>query len=383
MKKLFLVLVVLAISLTACGGGGAAEPTPIPINTAIPTAEVIQNEAGESVAEDTEAGTERTSPVDGMVQVFIPAGSFRMGALDANAAEDETPDHQVTMSAFWMDKLEVTNAMYMLCVQAGACEPPTTFASEKHDTYFNTDEFADFPVVNVTWGYAVDYCEWAGKRLPTEAEWERAARGDDFRNFPWGDERPGSTQANFNYQIRDVTRVGSFPAGASFYGVLDMSGNVWEWISDFYDANYYGSSVASNPTGPLAAVGNGYRHVIRGGSYQDVEKDIRVASRGFASGPNPDAADMESIEYTGESSSKIGFRCVSDNQPAAAKLALSGRETFFCQPPSPASSGFKNSGEAFFNEKCSFHRFSLFSGGKPKFRGETPHPKFDLFYPLW
>ena len=313
MKKLFLVLVVLAISLTACGGSNDAEPTPIPIDTAIPTVEVAVNPTAEVADQDTEAGTERTSPVDGMVQVFVPAGSFRMGALDANAAPDETPDHQVTMSAFWMDKLEVTNAMYMLCVQAGACEPPTTFASEKHDTYFNTDEFADFPVVNVTWGYAVDYCTWAGKRLPTEAEWERAARGDDFRNFPWGDERPGSTQANFNYLIRDVTRVGSFPAGASPYGVLDMSGNVWEWVSDFYDANYYGSSVASNPTGPLAAVGAGHRHVIRGGSYQDVEKDIRVASRGFASGPNPDAADMESVEYTGEASSKIGFRCVSEN----------------------------------------------------------------------
>ena len=313
MKKLFPVLMVLAFFLAACGGGSAAEPTPVPVNTAIPTVEVAQNEVADAVDADTEAGTERVSPVDGMVQVFIPAGSFRMGALDAKGAEDEKPDHQVTMPAFWMDKLEVTNSMYMICVQAGACEPPAEFKSEHHDTYFNTDEYADFPVLYVSWGEATNYCSWAGKRLPTEAEWERAARGDDFRNFPWGDERPGSTQANFNYTIRDVTRVGSFPAGASPYGVLDMSGNVWEWVSDFYDANYYGSSVASNPTGPLAAVGLGFRHVIRGGSYQDVEKDIRVASRGFASGPNPDANDMESVEYLGESSFKIGFRCASGN----------------------------------------------------------------------
>ncbi len=313
MKKLFFVLLALSLSLAACGGGKDAEPTPIPVDTAVPTVEIVDNESADAVAEDTESGTERVSPVDGMVQVFIPAGSFRMGALDANSAPDEIPDHQVTMSAFWMDKLEITNSMYMICVQAGACEPPVEFKSEKHDTYFNTDEFADFPVLFVTWGYAEDYCSWAGKRLPTEAEWERAARGDDFRNFPWGDERPGSTQANFNYSIRDVTRVGSFPAGASPYGVLDMSGNVWEWVSDFYDANYYSSSVAANPTGPLAAVGNGHRHVIRGGSYQDVEKDIRVASRGFASGPNPDASNMDSVEYSGESSYKIGFRCASDN----------------------------------------------------------------------
>lgn len=314
MKKQILILMLLLLLLTACGTlGQNAEPTAIPINTAIPIAEVEMNATVAPADADTAAGSERTSPVDGMVQVFVPAGAFRMGALDANAAADERPDHQVTTGAFWLDKLEVTNSMYMLCVQAGACEPPAEFKSEHHDTYFNTEEFADYPVLYVTWGDANDYCSWAGKRLPTEAEWERAARGDDFRNFPWGDERPGSTQANFDYNVRDVTRVGSFPAGASIFGALDMSGNVWEWVSDFYDANYYASSLASNPSGPLAAVGNGHRRVIRGGSYQDVEKEIRVSSRGYASGPNPDASDMESVEYTGESSYKIGFRCASSN----------------------------------------------------------------------
>ena len=313
MKKLIFVFSALTLLLAACGGGKEAEPTPIPVATAVPTVEVVQNDAGESVDEDTEAGTERVTAVDGMVQVFVPAGSFRMGALDANAEDDEKPDHQVTMSAFWMDKLEVTNAMYLLCVQAGACEPPAEFKSEHHDTYFNTEEYADFPVIYVTWGDATDYCSWAGKRLPTEAEWEHAARGDDFRNFPWGDERPGAVQANFNYQIRDITRVGSFPAGASPYGILDMSGNVWEWVSDFYDASYYTSAAVSNPTGPVAAVGYGHRHTIRGGSYQDAEKNVRVSARGFSNGPDPDAADMESVEYKGESSFKIGFRCASGN----------------------------------------------------------------------
>ena len=313
MKKLFLLPMALMLLLTACGGGEEAEPTPIPIATAVPTVEIVQNEAAEAVDADTEAGTERASAVDGMVQVFVPDGQFRMGALDSKATDDEKPDHMVTISAFWMDKLEVTNAMYMLCVQAGACEPPAHFRSEKHDNYFNTDEYADYPVIYVTWGDADDYCSWAGKRLPTEAEWERAARGDDFRNFPWGDERPNSGQANFDNLVRDVTRVGSFPAGASPFGVLDMSGNVWEWVADFYDENYYSNSITINPTGPLASVGPGHRHTIRGGSYQDVERDIRVANRGYANGPNPDASDMDSPEYIGESSPKIGFRCASDN----------------------------------------------------------------------
>ena len=187
MKKLFPVLMVLTLFLAACGGGddATAEPTPIAIATAVPTVEVVQNEVAEAVDEDTLAGTERVTPADGMQQVFIPAGEFRMGGMDAKAEQDEQPAHKVSISSFWMDKLEVTNAMYMLCVQAGPCEPPTTFRSEKHPEYFNTDEFADFPVVYVTWGNATDYCEWAGKRLPTEAEWERAARGEDFRVFPW------------------------------------------------------------------------------------------------------------------------------------------------------------------------------------------------------
>lgn len=315
MKKLFPVLMAFVLLLSACNAiGEEAEPTPIPVATAIPTVESVQNEAGDSVAEDTEAGTERVTPVDGMVQVFIPAGDFRMGGVDAKSEQDEMPDHKVTMSAFWMDKLEVTNAMYMLCVQDGACEPPTSFGSEQHQKYFNTDEFADYPVVYVTWGDASDYCAWAGKRLPTEAEWERAARGDDFRTFPWGDERPDGSRANFNHKVNDVTRVGSFPSGASPYGVMDMAGNVAEWVSDFYDATYYSLGIAVNPTGPLAAKGaQAQRRVVRGGSYQDTEKDIRVSNRGSASGPNPDANDMNSVEYIGESSPKIGFRCVADN----------------------------------------------------------------------
>lgn len=312
MKRMIPILLVMAFFVGACGGAGEAEPTPIPVNTAIPAAEVAENSAGESVGADTEAGTERVTSADGMTQVFVPAGSFQMGGLDNNTDPDELPPHKLTMSAFWMDKLEVTNGMYLLCVEAGGCDLPTFFTSEKHETYFNTDEFADYPVVNVTWGNANDYCEWAGKRLPTEAEWEYAARGTDLRLFPWGDERPDASRANFNRVINDVTRVGSFPAGASAFGVLDMSGNVWEWVSDYYGGEAYALSAGSNPTGPLAAVGAGERRVIRGGSYQDVEDDIRLANRGYSSGPDLEA-DMDSPEYKGEYSTKIGFRCASGN----------------------------------------------------------------------
>jgi len=316
MKKLFPILMVLVIVSTACQlGSSGAEPTPIPIATAFPTPTAVPlNPTAAPANQATEAGSERISPVDGMVQVFVPEGSFRMGGLDVKAENDEKPDHQVSMHGFWIDKLEVTNAMYMLCVQAGACEPPDHFKSETREKYFNTTDFADYPVVYVTWGDADAYCQWAGKRLPTEAEWEYAARGTDFRTFPWGDERPDTSRANFNRKVRDVTRVGSFPAGASPYGVLDMAGNVWEWVSDFYDPNYYSMATGANPTGPLTALGvHTQRRVIRGGSYQDVEVDIRVSNRGYASGPNPDAADMDSAEYHGESSPKIGFRCAADN----------------------------------------------------------------------
>ena len=314
MKKLIPVLIALAMFSAACGGGAKAEPTAVALATAMPTATAISLNPTEAPSNKVpDPGEERTSSVDGMIQVYVPDGSFRMGGLDAKAEGDEKPDHQVSMSGFWMDKVEVTNAMYMLCVQAGACEPPDEFKSDTQDQYFNTDEYADYPVVYVTWVDADAYCTWAGRRLPTEAEWEYAARGTDFRTFPWGDERADTSRANFNRKFGDTTRVGSFPAGASPFGILDMAGNVWEWVSDYYDADYYSLTVGANPTGPLTPRNvHQPRRVIRGGSYMDVEADIRVSNRGYALGSNPDA-DLDSAEYHGESSSRIGFRCVSDN----------------------------------------------------------------------
>ncbi len=161
-------------------------------------------------------------------------------------------------------------------------------------------------MVHVTWGQAKDYCAWAERRLPSEAEWERAARGDDFRNFPWGDEPPNETYANYNRLIDDTSRVGSYPAGASPFGALDMAGNVWEWVADYYASGYYAASPEHNPPGPATSATN--KRVIRGGSFQDGWTNLRVSKRGSVLGPKPDAP-FDAPDKTGEDSSKIGFRC--------------------------------------------------------------------------
>lgn len=310
MKKVIPIFALLAILVAACGAGNA-EPTAIPLPTAFPTNTPPSLNAPADAVSNATAGQERVSGVDGMPAVYVPDGTFRMGALDTDEERDEKPDHNVTMKGFWMDKLEVTNAMYMLCVQASACEPPQHFKSETREEYFNNPEFNDYPVVYVTSQQAATYCEWAGRRLPTEAEWEYSARGNDYRTYPWGDERPDSSRGNFNYFVGDTTRVGNYPAGASIFGVLDLSGNVAEWVADFYDLDYYAQGASVNPTGP-GARSEYFNRVVRGGSFQDAFKDVRLANRASVRGSNPDADDPYSADYLGEFSPKIGFRCASD-----------------------------------------------------------------------
>lgn len=306
MKKLFPIVVSLIFVLSACGGFGSAQPTAVSLPTAVP--EVTEIHAQEE-AQAGKVGDERTSEADGMVLVFIPGGKFQMGGFDGDAQKDEHPTHDVTLSPFWMDKVEVTNAMYQLCVKAGVCQTPREVKSATHADYFTNKDFADYPVVFVNWQDAANYCKWAGRRLPTEAEWEYAARGSaDTRRFPWGEQSPDNNMANFGNQLRDTARVGSFPKGASAFGILDMAGNVWEWVSDFYKPEYYSQSPAENPTGPEKG-GLTSPKVLRGGSWLDEFKELRVSNRGYAKAPDL-TADVKSDAYKGDSNNRTGFRCV-------------------------------------------------------------------------
>lgn len=228
-----------------------------------------------------------------------------MGGMDVRRAPNETPDHDVTIDAFWMDQLEVTNAMYALCVTAGECTPPQDFKSQRRPSYFNNPEFNDYPVIYVTWGQAYAYCEWAGRRLPSEAEWERAGRGDDFRTFPWGEDKANGLLANFNMLVGDTSRVGTYPAGASPYGVLDLAGNVAEWVNDFYVSSYTNAGTL-NPTGP--GTSSSLYRVVRGGSLMDAEINIRVSKRSSVPGPFIGNTSDPHAD-PGDFSPRIGFRC--------------------------------------------------------------------------
>jgi serine/threonine-protein kinase len=234
-----------------------------------------------------------------MLLVFVPAGSFLMGSADSDgmAYADEKPQHSVSLDAFWIDRTEVTNGKYALCVQAKACRTPLRFSSNVHDHYYGNSEYADFPVIYVSWNDAHAYCQWAGRRLPTEAEWEKAARGTDVRIYPWGNDPPDKTLLNFNNIIQDIAKTGNYPGGASPYGALDMAGNVWEWVADWYGLNAYAQGPASNPTGP----GSGTQRVLRGGSWHYDAAGVRSAYR-FQKEP-------------AFSSYEIGIRCASSSAP--------------------------------------------------------------------
>ena len=253
-------------------------------------------------------GTTMTSAKDGMVIRYVPSGNFIMGSNedDRLAKPDESPQHQVYLDAFWIDQTEVTNAMFAsflnevgnqevdgktwlnmrvtdpkIVQEAGLWQPQAGY--ENH------------PVVNVTWDGAQAYCDWAGRRLPTEAEWEKAARGTEGAMYPWGDGAPACELTNFDgadCTLRHTTPVGSYPEGQSPFGALDMSGNVWEMVADYYAADYYANSPENNPTGPV----EGGSHAVRGGSFYVHAYDVRSARRA-------DAPSTSSGPY-------VGFRCV-------------------------------------------------------------------------
>ncbi|MDE3019958.1 MAG: SUMF1/EgtB/PvdO family nonheme iron enzyme, partial [Nitrospirota bacterium] len=186
-----------------------------------------------------------TTGQDGAPMVLVPAGEFTMGS---NEVDDEQPIHQVHLDAFYMDTFEVTTSRYAAFLKATQLAPPRRWEEAR------LPRDADRPVIGVTWFMADNYCRWAGKRLPTEAEWEKAARGTDGRAYPWGNEEPTNDRGNFGKPrwtgYDTLAPVGSFKSGNSPYGIADMAGNVWEWVADWYAADYYASSPSKNPTGP-------------------------------------------------------------------------------------------------------------------------------------
>ncbi len=207
-------------------------------------------------------------PLSSRQMVPIPAGSFWMGCSPDAAAEscrpDEIPLHNIYLDAYSIDRTEVTNGAYEACVKSNACMPPQYNFSRTRSSYFDNKQYIDYPVIYVTWYQANAYCAWAGKRLPTEAEWEKAARGSqDTRFFPWGYQPTDCSRANVGFCKGDTTRVGIYSNGGSPYSVMDMTGNVWEWIGDWYSASYYTISPARNPAGPE----QGIDKLIRGGSW--------------------------------------------------------------------------------------------------------------------
>jgi formylglycine-generating enzyme required for sulfatase activity len=259
--------------------------------------------------------------------VLVSAGEFIMGSADFEGTAEQ-PVHMVYLDAFYIDRYEVTNALYKDCVDAGACQPPQSIGSSTRSAYYGSPDFDNYPVIYVDWNMAKTYCEWRGGGLPTEAQWEKAGRGTDGRTYPWGEGidcnranynkvisssgevgcpvelpslgsfvsyQPGSLSIGLGVITGDTTVVGSYERGRSPYGVYDMAGNVYEWVAD-WDSDYQ-SSPASNPLGP----DTGERRILRGGSYGDSEYNVRVTTR---AGDDPRVA-----------SDFYGFRCAKDANP--------------------------------------------------------------------
>jgi len=316
LKNQKIPIVILVWLILGCPGcstiNGQKNP---PVTTSTPTASAA-------------LGDLRVRATDGMGMVYVPEGKFMMGSdyqatayarklcrqyygNDASAActaanfGDESPAHAVTLKGFWIDTTEVTNQQYQKCEQDSACTPPEA-DSYYHSAHYEDPEYSDYPVTWITRDQASQYCLWSGGRLPTEAEWEYAARGPESRIFPWGDSFDGSrlnfcdvnceagrNDTSYNDGYPETAPVGSFPSGASWVGALDMAGNVREWVADWY--GFYTADPLVNPTGPAT----GETVIPHGGSWMDLPCLIRSANRG---GDPP--------EY---SRHNVGFRCVMDN----------------------------------------------------------------------
>lgn len=228
----------------------------------------------------------RYSPVDQMSQAYIPAGEFTMGA---DNQVDTAPEHKVYLHAYWIDQFTVTNTMYKLCMAAGKCKRTASV-----DTYLDDPAYADYPVHYVNWYAAAAFCAWEGGRLPTEAEWEKAARGVKGYHYPWGNAKPDPSLLNFDGQYGVPRSAYDYWTGMSPYGLLNMAGNVQQWVADWYSQNYYLHSPYQNPTGPP----DGELKVLRGGGFWDNATEVQTFYR-FRHDPTSAGAHR-------------GVRCVQD-----------------------------------------------------------------------
>ncbi len=271
--KIILSIIILWLASLACN---TIYRTPLP-----------------DVPTPTSAPTIQLSPKDGMEIVFVEAGPFIMGSDDGEA--NESPEHETYLDDYWIDKTEVTNKMYYTCVKSGNCEKPLSDGFIAPTDHYTNLARENYPVVYVNYENAESYCQWVNRRLPTEAEWEKAARGVDGRIYPWGNQPPTQEMLNFNQNIGYLMPVGSFPLGASPYGALDMSGNALEWVADWYSDDYYEQSPSINPTGPDL----GQLRVSRGGGFYQSEYEVRATIR-------------YSVVYWYNQSGDFGFRCAAD-----------------------------------------------------------------------
>ncbi|WP_374686007.1 SUMF1/EgtB/PvdO family nonheme iron enzyme [Promineifilum sp.] len=244
------------------------------------------------------AGETVVAPDEDIPRVEVPAGAFVRGSTDSDpdALDDEKPQRSINLDSFWIARTETTNRQYAACVAGGGCSPPQNVSSATRERYYGEAGYDDFPVVNVRWNDASAFCRWAEGRLPTEAEWEKAARGPNGSLYPWGDEAPTCARANYNNCVGDTTAAGAYPTGSSVYGALDMAGNVWEWVADWYDGRYYAVAPDANPPGPAS----GQAHGFRGGAWDDEASLLRAAYR--------DAYLDQSFSLV-----YVGFRCAWDS----------------------------------------------------------------------
>jgi len=286
----FITRIVAILTLFLLVSCNLPSSPPDPLSTEQPTeANTAATEEAAVFAEP--AGGTFMLWTDNSYVVYVPAGEFDMGK-DETDPSDHAPAHAVTLGGFWIQQAEVSNAMYALCVSLGVCTPPT------HETgtpnWYTDPEYANAPVVGVDWFQAEAYCEWIDARLPTEAEWEKAARGTTGDPYPWGDAEPGCTLLNFADCLAEPAPevVRTYPLGASPYNLADTAGNVFEWTADWYAEDYYTASPSSNPGGPAS----GEARVVRGSSYLTSAEDVGIFLR-TSQDPETERADL-------------GFRCV-------------------------------------------------------------------------